>query len=50
MGFNIRYDEESKILYKVTPTKEEVNIADDYPSMPEIFPDKNRAVYINPLE
>ncbi|WP_066385467.1 DUF4652 domain-containing protein [Neobacillus mesonae] len=48
--YKLFYDETKEEIYQISPDGKMVVIADSFPSKPEFSPDKNKAIYISPLE
>jgi hypothetical protein len=48
--YKLYYDETKEEIYQIDPEGKKVVIADNFPSKPKYSPDKNKAIYISPLE
>jgi hypothetical protein len=48
--YKLFYDETKEELHQIDPEGKKTIIADSFPSRPEYSPDKNKAIYISPLE
>ncbi|MED4018501.1 DUF4652 domain-containing protein [Sutcliffiella cohnii] len=50
MMYQLMYDEVNEKLIQINPSGESTIITEDFPSKPEVSPDKKKAIYISPLE
>lgn len=48
--YQLKYDENKKVIIQIDPNGKKTTIADDFPSKPILSPDNKKAIYISPLE